>query len=93
MAGPGDDLVATIFKDVAARLAANPDMDLPTLRASLEIFHSVCKEPTEVMYREEAKAGTCPGLWEIPLAAKDSPNVILYFQYALSHEIAKQSPY
>jgi hypothetical protein len=80
MPGPGNDALAQIFKVVAERIAANPNMDLPTLRASLEEFHKVSSEPTEVMY-EETTIGSCPALWEIPVKAKDSPNVILYLQY------------
>jgi hypothetical protein len=82
MPAPGNDALAAIFKVVADRLAANPTMDLPTLRASLEEFHIVSAEPTEVIY-EETKVGNCPALWEIPIKARDSPNVILYFQYGL----------
>jgi hypothetical protein len=82
MPGPGNDALAKIFKVVADRIAANPTMDLPTLRASLEEFHIVAAEPTEVMY-EKTTAGNCAALWEIPIKACDSPNVILYFQYDL----------
>ncbi|KAF2424428.1 putative esterase/deacetylase [Tothia fuscella] len=80
MAEPGDDPVARIFQKTAAQMAANPNMEISTLRACLEVFHTVCTESTDVTYQEEPNAGTCKGLWEIPVAAKDSSNVILYFQ-------------
>jgi hypothetical protein len=80
MSGPGSDPVAQIFKVVAERVASNPNMDLATLRATMEEFHKVSVEPTDVMY-EDTIVGSCPALWEIPMKARDSPNVILYFQY------------
>src|ERR1700761_3198109 len=78
---PGTDPLAHIFGLVAKRIADNPFIaqDLPMLRASLDEFSKVSAEPTEVMYEEVSSAGGRPALWHIPVAAKDSPNVVLYF--------------
>jgi len=78
---PGTDPVAVAFSTLAKRLADNPSVaqDLPLLRASLEEIHKVATEPTEVMYEEVLSAGGRPALWIIPISARDSPNVILYF--------------
>ena len=58
------------------RLAANPEMDLPTLRAMLEELAVQAAEPTDVTY-EEVDAGGRPALWCIPLGAA-TDRVILY---------------
>lgn len=61
---------------IAARLAANPGMDLDSLRLLLEDLQSLAAEPTDVTY-EEVQAGGLPAIWARPIrAAKD--RVILY---------------
>ncbi len=61
---------------IAGRLAANPDMDLDSMRLLLEDLQSLTSEPTEVSY-EEVQAGGVPAIWARPAgAAKD--RVIVY---------------
>ena len=66
----------THFQSMSDRLAANPEMDLPTLRAMLEELAVQAAEPTDVTY-EEVDAGGRPALWCIPLGAA-TDRVILY---------------
>jgi hypothetical protein len=45
----------------------------------------LASEPTEVLYEDEpGLTFLSPSLWCIPLAARDSPNVILYFHGGMS---------
>jgi len=66
----------THFQSMADRLAANPEMDLPTLRAMLEELALQAAEPTDVTY-EEVEAGGRPAPWCIPVRAA-TDRAILY---------------
>lgn len=61
---------------IAGRLAANPGMDLDSLRLLLEDLQSLASEPTEVSY-EEVQAGGIPAIWARPAGAPKD-RVILY---------------
>jgi epsilon-lactone hydrolase len=55
---------------MAARLAANPEMDLPTVRGMLEEVHVRTAEPTGVTYEEiDAPAG-CRRSGAVPRAPR-----------------------
>ena len=65
-----------VFSRMATRTAANPEMDLESMRDMLESMYALTAEPAGVTY-EEVMAGTRPSLWCLPLdAAQD--RVILY---------------
>ncbi|MCF7551497.1 alpha/beta hydrolase [Pseudonocardia sp. WMMC193] len=66
----------TIYQSWSDRMAAAPDMDLPTLRDLFEEWHLPTAEPTGVTY-EEVDAGGRPALWCLPLDAADD-RVLLY---------------
>jgi acetyl esterase/lipase len=61
---------------MSERMAANPDMDLPTLRAMFEGLAAQTAEPEGVTYAEVAADGV-PALWCIPTECR-SDVVILY---------------
>jgi acetyl esterase/lipase len=70
------DALRAHFQSMSDRMAANPQMDLVTLRATLEELHERAAEPTGVTY-EEIDAGGRPALWCNPVDATDD-RVILY---------------
>lgn len=70
------DALRAHFQSMTDRMAANPQMDLVTLRATLEELHERAAEPTGVTY-EEIDAGGRPALWCNPVDATDD-RVILY---------------
>lgn len=70
------DALRAHFQSMTDRMVANPEMDLVTLRATLEELHERSAEPTGVTY-EEVDAGGRPALWCNPIGAADD-RVILY---------------
>jgi acetyl esterase/lipase len=66
----------TIYRSWSDRMAAAPEMDLPTLRNLFEEWHLPTAEPTRVTY-EETVAGGVPALWCLPLDAAED-RVVLY---------------
>lgn len=64
------------FQSMSDRMAANPEMDLTTLRSMLEELSARAAEPTNVTY-EEVDAGGRPAMWCNPIGADDD-RVILY---------------
>jgi monoterpene epsilon-lactone hydrolase len=70
------DALRAHFQSMSDRTAADPEMDLPTLRGMLEELHQRTAEPTLVTY-EEVDAGGRPALWCIPVDGADD-RVILY---------------
>jgi epsilon-lactone hydrolase len=78
---PGNDAAAKHFQKVVELATKHPSMasDVAVERLIVEGFHVVCGEPTEVTYADEFDLDFIgPALWCLPLAAKDSPNIILY---------------
>lgn len=61
---------------IAGRLAADPNMDLDSLRLLLEDLQSLASEPRDVTY-EEVLAGEIPAIWARPHEAT-SNRAILY---------------
>lgn len=59
------EALADLFQHMADRMAANPDMDIDSLRALLEQLHTAAAEPTEVTY-EEMEAGGRPAMLAKP---------------------------
>lgn len=72
---PSDALRAR-FKAMADRMAANPEMDLWTMRVMLEEVHLEAAEPEGVTYAE-VDAGGVPAMWCVPQGAA-TDRVILY---------------
>jgi monoterpene epsilon-lactone hydrolase len=64
------------FASLTARMAANPALDLPTLRSMLEELQVQTAEPATVTYTEAVIDGR-RGLWAEPAGASDR-HVILY---------------
>jgi acetyl esterase/lipase len=65
-----------LYLELTERLAANPQMDIETLRDVFERFHRAAAEPEGVAYAE-ADAGGVPGLWCLPEGAA-ADRVVLY---------------
>jgi acetyl esterase/lipase len=57
-------------------MAANPDLDIVSLRSLLDEMHGLATEPTDVTY-EDVEAGGRPALWANPLGAAQD-RVILF---------------
>ncbi|HEY2206279.1 MAG TPA: alpha/beta hydrolase [Pseudonocardia sp.] len=76
MASTESDALRDHFRSMTERMAAQPDMDLTTLRSMLEELHVRAAEPTGVTY-EEVIAGGRPALWCIPVDGADD-RAILY---------------
>jgi epsilon-lactone hydrolase len=70
------DALRTHFQSMTDRMAANPEMDLTTLRSMLEELGARAAEPTDVTY-EEVDAGGQPAMWCNPIGAAPD-RVILY---------------
>jgi epsilon-lactone hydrolase len=65
MATKAAEQVKTLFRSWGKRMAANPEMDLDTMRDLFEEWHQLTAEPTGVTY-EEVDAGKVPAIWAIP---------------------------
>ena len=59
------DAMLHLFQSMAARSAANPEMDLPTFRDMMEQLHTMSSEPEDVRYAD-VSAGGVPALWCLP---------------------------
>jgi acetyl esterase/lipase len=57
--------LSTLYQSWVQRMAANPQMDIDTLRDLFEEWHLPTAEPTGVTY-EEVDAGGVPAMWCIP---------------------------
>jgi len=64
------------YDKISARMGANPEMDLDTLRDMLDQLHVLAAEPTEVTY-EDVDAGGVPAIWAKPIGAA-TDRVIVY---------------
>lgn len=58
-------------------LAANPELDLPLMRALMEEIHRCAAEPAGVTYAE-VDAGGRQALWCTPVASSDDAPVVLF---------------
>ncbi|MHA6797284.1 alpha/beta hydrolase (plasmid) [Pseudonocardia bannensis] len=76
MPSPQSDALRARFLAMAARKAANPEMDLPTMRDMQEALHLETAEPEGVSYAE-VSAGGVPALWCQPDGAVPD-RVLLY---------------
>ena len=65
-----------LYDQMSARMAANPEMDIDTLRNMLDSLHVLATEPTDVTY-EEVDAGGVPAIWARPLGAA-TDRVVVY---------------
>lgn len=65
-----------LYGRISARMAANPEMDLDTLRNMLDSLHVLASEPTDVTY-QEVDAGGVPAIWAKPAGAA-ADRVIVY---------------
>jgi monoterpene epsilon-lactone hydrolase len=71
------DALRLRYEENAALLAANPNLELPLMRALLEEIHRCAAEPRDVSY-DEVVAGGRPALWCLPANAEPE-RVLLYF--------------
>ena len=69
-------LLRDLYADWTARLAANPEMGMPEMRAIFEEWHLPTREPTEVSY-DCVSAGGVEAMWCIPTHAR-ADQAILY---------------
>jgi epsilon-lactone hydrolase len=65
MASKPAEQIKTLFRSWRQRMAANPEMDLITMRDMFEEWHVLTAEPTGVTY-EEVDAGKVPAMWALP---------------------------
>jgi acetyl esterase/lipase len=70
MASPECELIKRLYGSWAERMAAQPDMDLETLRDIFEEWHLLTAEPEGVSYAED-DAGGVPAIWCIPEGCAD----------------------
>ncbi len=77
MASKESEALALHWRSLAERLAANPQLDILSMRAILDEIHLRAAEPTNVTY-EEVEAGGRPALWANPIGAA-ADRVILFF--------------
>ncbi len=75
MASHESDYLKTLYSSWAQRMAAQPDMDLATLRDIFDEWHLPTIEPTDVTY-EVVDAGGVPAMWCIPTGAADDRVII-----------------
>ncbi len=76
MPSPESSALREHFAQMAERVAANPTMDLPTLRDVTDALSTRQREPTDVTYEEVDAAGR-PALWVRPAGA-NGEQVVLY---------------
>ncbi|MBI3225441.1 MAG: alpha/beta hydrolase [Mycolicibacterium cosmeticum] len=76
MASVESGLLKALYESIVGRMAADPDMDLVTLRSMFEELGSLAKEPEDVTYAEIDQDGV-RGLWCLPVGAPDD-RAILY---------------
>src|SRR5262249_5398690 len=77
MASSESGLLIRAYRDLAARLRARPDRDVPGLREMYEGLHHVTAEPEGVCYAETSAAWR-PALWCLQLGA-DEHYALLYW--------------
>ncbi|WP_137389675.1 alpha/beta hydrolase [Rhodoligotrophos defluvii] len=65
MASEQSQHLRMMYRSLADRCAAHPDMDLETMRDVFERLHQVTPEPEAVTYKEDNASGV-PVLWCIP---------------------------
>lgn len=65
-----------LYVDWTERMAANPEMSLPEMRALFDEWHQATGEPTDVTYAD-GELGGVPGIWCFPAGA-DAAKVVLY---------------
>src|SRR5438552_2784665 len=77
MASAEAEFLPTLYRSWSERMAANPGMDLPTLRDLFEEWHLAAREPEGVSYAE-VDAGGVEAMWALPAGAA-SDRVLLFF--------------
>lgn len=70
------EALEALWRSVATRMAANPGLDIVSLRAIMDDMHQLATEPTNVTY-EEVQAGGRRALWANPIGAAED-RVILF---------------
>ncbi|MQA12609.1 MAG: alpha/beta hydrolase fold domain-containing protein [Pseudonocardiaceae bacterium] len=76
MASTESQALSDMYSNWVSRMAANPDMDLDTMRDLFDGWHRVTREPGAVSYAH-VDAGGVPALWAIPEGAVDD-RVLLF---------------
>jgi acetyl esterase/lipase len=67
--------LADLYRSWVARMAADPEMDLPTMRSMFEEWHLATAEPAGVHY-EEVDAGGVPAIWCKPTGGAEDRAII-----------------
>lgn len=75
MASPQAESLKTLYRSWADRMAANPEMDLDTLRDLFEGWHLPTAEPEGVTYAE-VDAGDVPAIWCNPIGAAEDRVIV-----------------
>lgn len=75
MASPQSEHLKALYSGWAKRMAAQPEMDLDTLRDMFEEWHLATVEPEGVSYAE-VDAGGVPAMWCIPEGAAQDRVII-----------------
>jgi len=75
MASTQAEQIKTLYRSWGRRMAANPNMDIDTLRDLFEEWHMLTAEPAGVTY-QEVDAGGVPALWAIPAGGADDRVII-----------------
>lgn len=70
------DCLRQLYADWSERMAANPQMSMPDMRALFDEWHKAAGEPTDVSYAS-GEVGGVPGIWARPAGA-DADRVVLY---------------
>lgn len=71
------EAVGVLWRSLSQRMAANPQLDIVSLRSVLDEMQVLASEPTDVTY-QEVVAGGRPALWANPIDAA-TDRVILFF--------------
>jgi acetyl esterase/lipase len=70
------EAVGVLWRSLAKRMAANPQLDIVSLRSLLDEMQLLATEPTNVTY-QDVEAGGRPALWANPIEASQD-RVILF---------------
>lgn len=76
MASVESQPLKALYESIIGRMAANPDMDLLTMRSMFEELATMAQEPEDVTYAE-VDTGEVRGIWCIPVSSP-SDRAILY---------------
>lgn len=76
MASTKSDFLRALYQDWSDRMAANPDMTIPDLRALFDEWEKPTIEPEDVTYKADTVGGV-DGIWAYPVGC-DKSKVLIY---------------